>query len=67
MIREKDEEIYDLKSQLNDAKHFKVNNQQLNDALITDFKRTISVVYLFLVALMSYYLIWEPRSFFYSY
>lgn len=43
MIKEKDDEINDLKSHLNDARNFKINNQQLHDALIHDFKKTISV------------------------
>ncbi len=43
LLRDKEEEIFDLKSQLNDAKNLKYNNQQLHDALIFDFKKTISV------------------------
>jgi len=43
LLRDKEEEIFDYKSQLNDAKNLKYNNQQLHDALIFDFKKTISV------------------------
>lgn len=44
-MKEREEEIFDLKSQLNDAKNIKINNQQLHDALIHDFKKTISVCF----------------------
>jgi hypothetical protein len=44
-LKEREEEIFDLKSQLNDAKNIKINNQQLHDALIHDFKKTISVCF----------------------
>ena len=43
-LREKDEEIFDLRCQLSDARNFKLNNQELHDALIHDFKKTISVI-----------------------
>ena len=43
ILNEKDDEILDLKSQITDIKNFKLNNQQLNDALIQDFKKTITV------------------------
>ena len=44
LMKEKDEEIFDLRCQLNDARNFKMNNQELHDALIHDFKKTISVI-----------------------
>lgn len=52
LLKEKDDEIYDLKSQLNDAKNSKLNNQQLHDALIHDFKKTISVLFIFFYLLV---------------
>ncbi|RNA16350.1 hypothetical protein BpHYR1_053577 [Brachionus plicatilis] len=45
MIKEKDDEILDLRAQLTDAKNFKMNSQQIQDALIEDYKRTISVYF----------------------
>ena len=44
LLKEKDEEIFELRCQLNDARNFKLNNQELHDALIHDFKKTISVI-----------------------
>ena len=43
LLKERGDEISELKSQLKDAKNLKSNNQQLHDALIHNFKLTICV------------------------
>lgn len=42
LLKEKDEEASELKLQLAEAKNMRFNNQELHDALIHDFKKTIS-------------------------
>ena len=48
LLKEKDEEASELKLQLAEAKNMRFNNQELHDALIHDFKKTISVVISFI-------------------
>ena len=43
MIKDKENEIYELRSQLNQANHLKTQSQQMQETLVFDFKKTISV------------------------
>jgi hypothetical protein len=43
LLKEKDDSLTDLRLQLAEAKNMRYNNQELHDALIQDFKKTISV------------------------
>ena len=54
------DEIFDLKSQLNDAKKFKFNSQQLHDALIHNFKLTICVC---VNVNISFFVFWSKFNF----
>ena len=45
-MKEREEDIFDLKSRLNDAENFKINNQMLHTALIHDLKKTICVCFI---------------------
>ena len=42
-LKEKDDEIYDLKCQLTNVQNIKINSQELHEHLIYDYKKTITV------------------------
>ena len=52
ILKEREEECYSLRCQLADAKNIKFNNQELHDALIADFKKTISVIFCFIFLIL---------------
>lgn len=43
LLKDKEDEVTELRLQLAEAKNIRFNNQELHDALIHDFKKTISV------------------------
>jgi hypothetical protein len=43
MIKEKENDIVLLKAQVNDAKIFKAQVQQVQDALVAEYKKTLNV------------------------
>ena len=57
LLKEKDGEVSELKLQLAEAKNMRFNNQELHDALIHDFKKTISVAISYLYLFICFHLI----------
>lgn len=49
-LRDKEDEVNDLKIQVAEVKNVRFNTQELHDALIHDFKKTISVKYLLVIS-----------------
>jgi hypothetical protein len=49
LLKQKDDDIYNLKREIVDLKNNKFNKQEMSDALVLEYKETISVSCFFLL------------------